>query len=101
MSNIRTLTIAAVAAFAAATPALAQDEMMMMENRPMMISPTGEMMMMTESMDESMMNMAMKNATEVEDGTIFFMSGGKLYMVRDMKMENGKMMSESMMMMKQ
>ena len=66
-----------------------------------MISPTGEMMMMTESMDESMMNMAMKNATEVEDGTIFFMSGGKLYMVRDMKMENGKMMSESMMMMKQ
>ena len=35
MSNIRTLTIAAVAAFAAATPALAQDEMMMMETGPL------------------------------------------------------------------
>ena len=45
-----------------------------------------------------MMNMAMKNATAVEDGTIFFISGGKLYMVEDMKMENGKMMSEQMMM---
>ena len=97
MSNIRTLTIAAVAAFALATPALAQDEMMMQNNGAMMISPTGQMMM-TESMDKSMIKMAMKSAAEVEDGTIFFMSGGKLYMVKDMKMENGKMMSEGMMM---
>ena len=97
MRYIRTLTIAAVAAFALATPALAQNEMMMKDNGAMMISPTGQMMM-TESMDKSMMEMAMKSATEVEDGTIFFMSGGKLYMVEDMKMENGKMMSEGMMM---
>jgi hypothetical protein len=100
--TIRTVTLAAMATVASAfaMPAVAQEEMMMEENRPMMISPTGEMMMMTESMDESMMKMAMKNATAVEDGTLFFMSDGKLYMMEDMKMENGKMMSEQMMMMK-
>ena len=99
--TIRTITVAALTTFALGMPAVAQEEMMMKENQPMMISPTGEMMMMTESMDQSMMNMAMKNATAVEDGTIFFISGGKLYMMQDMKMENGKMMSEQMMMMKQ
>lgn len=97
----RTLTLAAVAAFAFAMPAVAEEGMMMEENRPMMISPTGEMMMMTEPMDNSMMSMAMENATAVEEGTLFFISDGTLYMMQDMKMENGNMMSEQMMMMNQ
>ena len=91
------MALAAAATFAFAMPSVAQEGMMMKENQPMMISPTGEMMMMTESMDQSMMEMAMKTAKEVEEGTIIFMSGGKLYMVEDMKMENGKMIPEGMM----
>lgn len=96
MTAIRSLTLAAFASFALAAPALAQDTMMMKDNGAMMMSPTGEMMM-TETMDSAMMEMAMKTATAVEDGTIFFMSGGKLYMVEDAKMEDGRMMSEGMM----
>ena len=67
--TIRTITLAALTTLAFAMPVVAQEEMMMKENRPMMISPTGEMMMMTESMNQSMMNMAMKNATAVEDAS--------------------------------
>ena len=95
--SIRSVAIAVLAVFAFSLPALSQSGTMMKDNGAMMMSPTGQMMM-TEKMDASMMEMAMKNAKPVEAGTLFFMSGGKMYMLQDMKMENGKMMSDQMMM---
>ncbi len=97
MHRIRTLAVANLTTLALSTAAFAQDPMMMKDNGAMAVMPTGEMMMM-ETMDPAMMEMAMKNAEPVSAGTIFFMTDGKLYMMQDMKMENGKMMSEGMMM---
>lgn len=93
----RTLIAGALAAFALLTPAFAQDPMMMKDNMGMTMGANGEMMMMAQPMTADMMAMAMKSATAVPDGTIFFMSGGKLMMMQDMKMENGMMMSDEMM----
>ena len=70
---------------------------MMKDNMAMTMGANGEMMMMKTPMDKMMMEMAMKNAAPVADDTIFFMSGGKLYMMQDAKMENGMMMSDEMM----
>lgn len=91
------LAAIALMSLAFAAPALAQDNMMMKDNMGMMMSPKGEMTMMSTPMDQATMDMAMKNAQPVPEGTIFFMSGGKMYMVQDMKMENGMMMSDGMM----
>ena len=88
-----------LAACAFAAPAFAMDPMMMKNGESMIVMPSGEMMMMDKT-DKSMMEMGMKNAQPVSAGTIFMMNDGKLYMMQDMKMENGKMMSEGMMMKK-
>ncbi len=97
MKTLNILAAAALAASVLATSASAQEPMMMMkDNQAMMTMPNGEMSSMM-MMDDSMMSMALENATPVEDGTIFFMNDGRLYMEKDMKMENGEMMSEGMM----
>ncbi len=97
MKTLNILAAAALAASVLATSASAQEPMMMMkDNQAMMTMPNGEMSSMM-MMDDSMMTMALENATPVEDGTIFFMNDGRLYMGKDMKMENGEMMSEGMM----
>lgn len=97
MTRIRILAAATLTTLAFSTGALAQDPMMMKDNGAMTVMPNGEMMIM-ETVDPAMMEMAMKNAQPVSAGTIFFMNDGKLYMMQDMKMEDGKMMSEGMMM---
>lgn len=91
------LAAIALMSLAFATPALAQDNMMMKDNMGMMMSPEGEMTMMSAPMDQATMELAMKNAQPVPDNAIFFMSGGKMYMMQDTKMENGMMMSDGMM----
>ncbi len=73
------------------------EPMMMKEGQAMVVMPDGQTMMMDSDM--KMMEMAMKNATPVAEGMIFYMQDGKMMMTKDMKMEDGKMMSESMMMM--
>ena len=92
------ISLAAIALMSLAftAPALAQDNMMMKDNMGMMMS-NGQMTMMSTPMDKATTDMAMKNAQPVPEGTIFFMSGGKMYMIQDMKMENGMMMSDGMM----
>ena len=91
------LAALAVLSVAFAAPAFAQDNMMMKDNMGMMMGPKGEMMMMSKPMDQAMMDAAMKTAQPVPEGTMFFMSGGKMMMMSDMKMENGMMMSEELM----
>ncbi len=96
MKTLNILAAAALAASVLATSASAQEPMMMQDNQAMMMMPNGQMSSMM-MMEDSMMTMALENATPVEDGTMFFMNDGRLYMGKDMKMENGEMMSEGMM----
>lgn len=96
MTFSRTLAVALVAGSALASGAFAMEPMMMKDGQAMVVMPDGESMMMDADM--AIMEMAMKNATPVENGMIFFMQDGKMMMTQDMKMEDGKMMSESMMM---
>ncbi len=99
MNATKILSAALIAGFAFTAPAFAMDPMMMKDGQAMTILPSGETMMM-DKMDKPMMEMAMKNAKPVKAGTIFMMNDGKMMMMEDMKMENGKMMSEEMMMKK-
>ena len=41
-----------------------------------------------------MMDMMVKEAAPMEAGTVMMMHNGKMYMMKDHKMPNGKMMSE-------
>ena len=91
------LAALALLSVAYAAPALAQDNMMVKDNMGMMMGAGGEMMMMSKPMDQAMMDAAMKTAQPVPEGTIFFMSGGKMMMMQDAKMESGAMMSEELM----
>ena len=93
MDSARILA-AAFAAFVVTTPVLAQETMMMKEGQAMAVMPNGQTMMM--NMEDDMMKMAMDKAQAVEDGMIFFMEDGRMMMMEDTQMENGRMMSEEM-----
>ncbi len=97
MTLLKTLAFTLVAGSALVSGAFAMEPMMMKDGQAMVVMPDGKSMMMESDM--KMMDMAMKNATPVSEGMIFFMQDGKLMMTKDVKMEDGKMMSESMMMM--
>ncbi len=98
MTFSKTLAIAVIAGSAFTTSAFAMEPMTMKDGQAMVVMPDGKSMMMDG--DKMMMDMAMKNATPVTEGTIFFMQDGKMMMTMDMKMEDGKMMSDAMMMTK-
>jgi len=97
MTLLKTLAFTLVAGSALVSGAFAMEPMMMKDGQAMVVMPDGQSMMMDSDM--KMMEMAMKNATPVTEGMIFYMQDGKMMMTKDMKMEDGKMMSESMMMM--
>ncbi len=98
MRLAKTIAAALLAGSVLAAPAVAMEPMMMKDSQAMVIKPNGESMMFDT--DSAMMDDAMAAATPVEEGMIFFMQDGKMMMTQDMKMEDGKMMSESMMMKK-
>jgi hypothetical protein len=85
---------AAFAAVLLATPAVAQETMMMKDGQAIAIMSNGQTMMM--NMEDEMMKMAMEKAQAVDEGMIFFMEDGKMMMMEDAKMANGRMMSEEM-----
>ena len=64
----------------------------------MMVMPDGKMATM-KTMDDKMMSM-MKDQAKPMDKAVIMMMGtdGKMYMMEDTKMPDGKMMSDSMMM---
>jgi hypothetical protein len=47
--------------------------------------------------DKAMMDMMMRGATPLRPGTTVMMHGGKMYMIPDRKMSNGRMLSEEIM----
>ena len=93
---------AAVPSFAADSMMMASSNhsMMMKSGETMMVMPSGQTMMMAPMkgpMDPAMM----KAATPLDKCMIFMMGkDGKMYMMDDMKMKDGKMACEEMSMMK-
>jgi hypothetical protein len=99
---LKALTTAAFLTAALALPAFAMDEMMMKPGAMMMMGPDGKMMEMMPAGDAmKMMDEAMaKNGKPMMAPMIMMMKDGKMMMMEDMKMDDGKMMSEHMMMTK-
>ena len=95
------LAVTALPSFAAdSMMASGNHSMMMKPGETMMVMPSGQTMMMAPmkgEMDAGMMKMAAPVAK-----CIIFMMGkdGKMYMMDDMKMKDGKMACEEMSMMK-
>ncbi len=94
MKTLKPAMFALLAAMAFAAPAFAQAEGgMMRENEFRVVMADGhtKTAMMT---DAKMMAEIMKHAKPVAGGQIFFMHGGKMYQVQDMKMSDGRWLSE-------
>lgn len=83
------LLLVSTLAFAAAAPALAQENQTLSE-RNVYLFMNGKMVHMAVSDDTHAM--IMKNFEPLKDGTMIYVSGGKFYMAHDKKMGD-KMMS--------
>ena len=90
--------LSAVAIMAAFSfPAFAMDAMMMKKGETAYMMPDGTMGSMA-STDKMMAEEMMKTAKPMENCMMMMMGeDGKMYMVEDMKMADGKMACESMM----
>lgn len=91
------LTLAAGCITVATAGAFAADGMMMKDGMMMMVMPDGHMSKMMKA-DKSTMDMMMKDGKPMTGAHMMMMSGGKMYMMEDKQMANGKMMSDGMMM---
>ncbi|RBP02031.1 hypothetical protein DFR50_15628 [Roseiarcus fermentans] len=100
MLKLTTSLAIALAAFAA-VPALA-DDMMMKDGTMVMMQPDGHVTTMTPSADQMKMaqDAMMKHGTEMKAPVMMMMHDGHMMMMNDMKMDDGKMASDHMMMMK-
>ncbi len=70
--------------------------MMMKDGMMMMMMPDGRMSRMQKS-DKMMSEMMMKEGKPMTGTHMMMMSGGKMYMMEDKKMSDGRMMSDMMM----
>jgi hypothetical protein len=90
------LLIASLLAFGAAGAASAQvssEHSAVEERNVYLFTPDGRMIRMRANDDTHAM--IMKSFKPVASGTIFYRSGGKLYMATDTKLDTGKMMHEA------
>jgi hypothetical protein len=85
---------------ATAFGAVAMDTMAMEKGTTVLVMPDGKWMQV-KTMDDKMMSM-MKDKAKPMDKAVMMMMGtdGKMYMMEDSAMPDGKMMSDNMMMMK-
>jgi hypothetical protein len=89
MVTLRSLVATTALTFALAAPAFAQNISMELSDRQaIMIDTGGHVSRMNVSTTGH--NKLMKYATRVHAGTIFYMSGGKLYMAQDRPMAGGR-----------
>ena len=89
---------ATAAAIPFVPPALAGESVEVSNLAPstiLMISPTGKVSSMKMT-DKMMMDMAMKEGTPLTGSIMLVMNQGKLYLLQDKMMPNGKMLSEFM-----
>jgi translation elongation factor P/translation initiation factor 5A len=96
MPSKLTILAAGIAAVFASTAAHAVDyeSAHIDERHAMYLTPDGKMKMFT--INETGHAMMMKNARALAAGTIIYRNGGKLYVLEDKKMANGKMMFADM-----
>jgi hypothetical protein len=85
----------------ASAPAWAMEDSMMMKGSTMIVMPDGTTTTMP-MMDDKMMGMVKDKMKPMDHAMIMMMgSDGKMYMMEDTTMPDGKMMSDEMMMKKQ
>ena len=95
MNSLKPVMFAALAAIAFAAPALAQGEGRMAPQTGMIVDPGGRMTNHTVT-DKMIMDEVIKNGKVISGAHIYVNHEGKMYMVDDHKMADGKMMSEHM-----
>ena len=96
MSYLKQTIASLVVLGAFAGGALAADGRDVRENTIVLTNPNGRMVEM-QMTDKAMQEMMLKDAMPMTAGVMMMMHGGKMYMVSDRKMPNGKMLSEMVM----
>jgi hypothetical protein len=66
------------------------------ENTVLIVSPDGPVVQKRVT-DRAMMDTMMRGATPMRPGTMVMVHNGKMYMIPDRKMSNGRMLSEAVM----
>ena len=96
---LKSVMTAALLTAALGLPAFAMDVTAMKDGEMMMMGADGKMMEMTPAGDAMKMmgDAMMKSGHEMKGPMIIMMEGGKMMMMDDMKMGDGKMMSDHMM----
>lgn len=98
MSYFKQIIVSVAFVGALASPAFAQgggEGTMFMDETMLMATPNGAVV--KKPMDKAMQEMMMKEAMPMTAGVMMMMHDGKMYMVTDKKMSNGKMMSDMVM----
>jgi len=80
--------------FAAATPVFAAMEEHTQKEGTITIYMATGAVMQGETADKAMLDEITRDATVLDDHTMVVMHNGKLFLVKDHKMSNGKMVSE-------
>ena len=94
MMMLRSTMLALAGAFMLSGAALAQGEgMSLRESQLMFITQDGRVMMRMMT-DKAALDALVKKGRPLTAGQMVVMSGGKLFIVDDVKMPSGKMMSE-------
>ena len=97
MTYVKSMLMALAATCAVSGPALAQGDGGMMQNDSvMMFMPDGRMLS-RKMTDPAMVASMIRMGKPLAAGQILVMSGGKVYIIDDGKMANGKMISETLM----
>ena len=95
MKTLGRVIVAAAALCACAIPASAQDAWDVKDRMSFFVMPDGKVVRMTAPVGTRGHTELMRSGREVKAGTIFYMTGGKLYMAEDTKMPSGMMLMDA------
>ena len=95
MKTLGKVMVAVAALCVYAVPASAQDAWDLRDRMSFFVMPDGKVIRMTTPVGTRGHTELMNRGREVKTGTIFYMSGGKLYMAEDSKMPSGMMLMDA------